>query len=180
MIDPLKIASASRWAPGIAYVLAVAIVGALIFFRNVPPSPTAARDLGRNQLLAPGDLETSNIRPLLGQYLRKEVKRGATVTEDMVSAKSLPARIANTMAAMVMMSLRSLKAQNIAVGRDVQICLKTDAFGDPSKVLALDCDELVCMVLVRLPKVPTQTVDPDLLLAARLVTDPQTCSKPAP
>jgi hypothetical protein len=178
MTDPLKIATASRWVSGIAYVVAVAIVAALVFYRNVPPSPMAARDLGRNQKLALGDLETSNIKPLLGQFLLKEIKRGTPVTEDMVAAKPLPARIASTMAAVVMMSLRSLKAQNIEVGHDVQICLKTDAFGDASKVLAVDCDELVCMVLVRLPKIPTQTVDPDILSAARLVPDSQSCSKP--
>ncbi len=179
MTDPLRVASLSRWAPALAYLLTVGLVGLLIFFRNVPPAPMAAYDLGRNKKLAPGDLETSNIKSLIGQYLRSDVKQGMPVTEAMVVKKQLPARIASTMAAVVTMSLRSLKAQKIDVGSDVQICLKTDAFGDASKVLAVDCDELLCMVLVDLPKVPIRTFDPDTFSsAARLVTDPLDCAKP--
>jgi hypothetical protein len=180
MSDPLKIASLATWVPGIAYVLAVAIVGFFISYRSLPPTPVATRDLGRNHLVVPGDLETSTIAPLLGQYLQKGVKRGETVTGGMVAAKPLPARIASTMAAVIAMPVATYKAQKIDVGRDVQICVKASAFGAASKVLAVDCDEQVCSVLVGLPKVATQTVDPDALADARLVTGVQTCSGPPP
>jgi hypothetical protein len=179
MKNPLLWVSLSRFAPGLAYLLAVGLVGGLIFFHNRPPAPMAAHDLGRNQKLAPGDLETSNIKPLLGQFLRSDVKQGMPVTEAMVAEKALPARIESTLAAVVTISLRSLNAQKISVGSDVQICLKNDAFGDVSKVITVDCDELLCMVLVKMPRVPGPKVDPDISVA-RLVTDPQGCSKATP
>lgn len=178
--DALRTASRSRYMPSIVYLLAVIGVGALVYSRNAPPSPEAARDLRRNQQLAAGDLETSNIKPLLGQYLKADVKRGKPGTEAMVDTKPIPARIASTMAAIVTMPKAYVSAQNIIAGSDVRICLKTDAFGDATKVLTVDCDELHCMVLVRLPKVPTQTVDPDILATARLVTDPLCGPKPIP
>jgi hypothetical protein len=177
MSDPIVSATLSRFVAGLAYVLAVSVVGAMIYSRHISPPPIAARDLDRNHRLAPGDLENSDIKPLLGQFLRKAVKQGKPVTASMLAAKELPANVANTMAAVVTMPARTVKSKKIDRGSSVRICLKKEAFGDVSKVLDVDCDELICAVLVRMAKVPSKPADPDMSIA-RLVTDGQDCSKP--
>jgi hypothetical protein len=176
MTDPLKVASLSTWAPAGAYIIVVAIVAILVYNRSLPPAPVAAQKMGRNHVIAPGDLETSTITPLIGKHLKQDVEKGAAMTAGMVTANELPPRLANTMAAVINMPLRSRTARKIDVGSDVQICRNGSPFGSATKVIALDCDERVCSVIVSLPKVQTQTVDPDALIDAVLLTASQNCT----
>jgi hypothetical protein len=179
MMDPLRLASLSRIAPWVAYPLAVVVVGAMIFVRETPPVPMAAHDLGRNRQLVAGDLETSNIKPLLGQYLKSDVRAGSPVTKDMVDSKPLQPPIPSTMAALVTIPLSWLKTNQFAVGGDAQICLKSGPFGDATKILTIDCDERVCMVLLKMPNVAHPATDAEIS-GAQLLAAPATCPPQKP
>jgi hypothetical protein len=169
-----------RLVPALAWLLAVGLVGFLMHTHSEPPDPVAARTLDRNHPIAPGDLETTTISALTGKYLKKKVARGDKVTADMVSAKQLPPPITNAMAAVITISATLRLLDSIEPGNDARICLKTGQFGATTKVLAVDCDEKVCNVLVKVPKVTTQTVDPDLFADAWLIGGMHTCSTRPP
>lgn len=177
MIDPLKIAKWSRWMPGIAYMIAVALAGYGIYQRTLPPPALATQNLQRNHVIGPGDLETSNITPLRGQYLRKDVKLGEAVTQDMVAPKQLPPRIENTMAAVVTIPVGRYRALSLKPGDEIQICVNANPFGGMSKVLTVDCDEQVCTIFAKLPKMANQPVDPGALIDARIAIA-QNCAGP--
>jgi hypothetical protein len=176
----LWLASLSRFVPSLAYVVAVVIIGVLVAQRSSPSPPVATQDLKRNQQLVRGDLETSASKALVGQYLRHEAKKGKPITPDMVASGPLPGRFKNTMAAIITMPRATRDARNINIGSQGQICRYGKAFGVATEVIDIDCDAQSCSIIVGLPKMPTQMIDPDLLIDADFIAAPQPLSCPGP
>ena len=178
-MDELSKIALSRWVPGIAYVLAIAIVGLLMFVRSLPPGAKATHHLDRNHRLTAEDVETSATTPLIGRYLQKEVQKGQTIDAGIVSDKQVPEPFANGLTALVSMPPTALQNQKIGPGADVKVCMKTNLLAGPVKVLKIeDCDEQICWVLVDLSHFGGQGINLSTLADARLVPAALTCSSP--
>lgn len=180
MKTELRIASAARWAPAVAYVITVGLLGLLIFLRSEGEAPRAARLLPPNYQIVAGDLETPRISKAIGKYVVAEVKKGRTVTEkDLVDALP-PPQTANTLAAVVNVPLKTRHALALNVGDAVQICVAGGAFGGQSQVLRLDCDAAYCAVWLRLDAAAAAPRAADPLSDAWLIKSGMSCNQARP
>ncbi|MDR6815216.1 hypothetical protein J2X76_000370 [Neorhizobium sp. 2083] len=170
-IDPLLcIVAAARAIPLLIYLGLVIWIVSLVSGRSETPEPVARLALQRNHQIGHGDLQTPAFAALVGKYLKQDVAAGEKVTAAMLQDTSLPAPMSNTMAAIISIPLQASKTAGIKADSDVQICDRNNqVFGGLTKVISVDCDERLCQVTVKLPKMPGQTVDPDALAGASLV-----------
>lgn len=183
--------AAPLWVAGAAWTVSVLGVGVLVLLhgRQVPSAnaanaalPVATRDLAVGHVLAPGDLRSTDTTALLDHYLQKPVKAGDPVTAKMTSAAPVPRRHINTIAAVIAIPAAVRQLKGIDVGSFVGIYRGAAAFGPPGHVMAVDCDEAVCSVLVELPKIPGRIIDPDAVANASLepVPPPSSLLEPVP
>ncbi|CDZ29370.1 hypothetical protein [Neorhizobium galegae] len=174
----LGVVAIARVIPLLVYAGLVVWIITLVAGRSETPEPVARLALQRNHQIDNGDLQTPAFVGLVGKYLKQDVAAGDKVTAAMLEDTPLPAPLNNTMAAIISIPLQASKAAGIKAGSDVQICDRNNqGFGGLTKVISVDCDERLCQVTVTLPKMPGQTVDPDVLAGASLLGGQyQTCS----
>ncbi len=162
-----------RVLPFLAWVLGVLIVVVALALsgpvKQPAPShdPVAARDMDANHIIAPADLRTPETMALVSHFFLQPVKAGKPVTPSMVSARKAPSTRFNTIAAIITVPAGLLQ-KGIDVGSFVAIFRGAVPFGPPGRVMAIDCDDQDCSVIVGLPKIANRTIDPDSLEGATL------------
>ncbi len=179
-MDDLTKATLLGMAPSVAYLMAIVLVGVLLFVRSCssePPAAVATQHLDRNHRLTSTDIETSTTAPLIGRILQKEVQKGEAITPAMVGQKAVPATFTPGLAALIPVPTLALRTENIVAGTDVKVCVKMHLLAGPTKVLRIeDCDDKVCWVLIGLSRTDAMGLDPVDLADARLVPRALTCS----
>ncbi|QRM54783.1 hypothetical protein [Sinorhizobium sp. BG8] len=175
------ILACARAIPLLVYAGVVIWLATLISGRQEVPEPVSRRDVQKSHQLQPGDLTTPAIDRLGGKYLNQDVRAGGRVTEDMVADRPPPAVAANTMAAIITITRSDWDKAAIGSGSDVRICVGGKDFAGVTKVLSVNCGAQDCEVVVGLPRLPNQTVDPVVLSGAMLVDGKvQGCASPRP
>jgi hypothetical protein len=112
-----------------------------------------------------------------------DARQGEAITTANVGTKPVFTKQANMMAAIITVPRTMIEGLRIREGLRVQICRHAQPFGAPAKVVALSCnDNLSCTVIIDLPKIAGQTVDPDDLADATLATmgSQTACQRPSP
>jgi hypothetical protein len=165
-VAALWLASLSRFFPGLIYLATVYFVIDAVAHRSSPSVQVVTRDLARNHVLAPEDLETGASEALIGQHLRVAVKKGDMVTAAMVAPKPDVRVLTNTIAAVVTITNANRALRHIEIGSLVQVCRGSKPFGVPVMVIGLDCDEQACLAIVNPPKMP---IDEEVLADADII-----------
>jgi hypothetical protein len=179
-MNKLRFVTLARIMLYVAYGSVCIYVVSLISTRapsTAPAPPLATRKLDANHLITRDDLQTDATAELVGRYLRKDVPQSKPITPDIVSPSPLPPRLTNTVAAIVAIPYATLMQRRIAEGMSVLIVRSVQPTAISGKVIKVDCNEQSCSVVVSLPKMPGQIIDPDMFASADIMPAPAAAPK---
>jgi hypothetical protein len=167
--------SISRIVVIVAYVVTIGWIVYVVVGRSVP-EPTATKALHRNEQIMKGDLETTEIAALSGQYLRQDVPQAKAVSTAMVSPTKLPLVLSNAIAAVLSITRKDMEARRIVVETKVNVCRNGAPLGGETKVIDSECSEDACSLVVSL----TKPVELNEIATAEAFPADQPCNRPNP
>ena len=173
---PYNVVRRLLWVVCIIYFVVVFFAAQYVAGRSL----SGARTVVTNSFLANHQLQPTDLAPgdqaqLVGHYLRDNISKGGTITANMVTSNPLYTRLPNTLAAIITVPRQRIARLGIDAKSEVQICRGEDVLVEKAEVAAVECGETDCSVVLSLPQMKGQEVDPKILSTAAITLLKQRC-----